>query len=145
VHFEDAKAPKQQPLPPTVEKGPGKVIPQKQKDGTDSESDSNSSDGKVTFLRKLVTTNAFTEAALQKELARKDQEFKKADFRQDDLRQKVDREKRIHFNLKVELQREQAKNEPDLTIPRNVPLGSGSLGAILDDEARADYERSKAD
>jgi hypothetical protein len=27
VHFEDAKAPKEQPLPPMVEKGPGKVIP----------------------------------------------------------------------------------------------------------------------
>jgi hypothetical protein len=29
VHFEDAKASKQQPLPPTVEKGLGKVIPEK--------------------------------------------------------------------------------------------------------------------
>jgi len=77
VHFEDAKAPKQQPLPPTVEKGPGKVIPQKQKDGTDSESDSNSSDGKVTFLRYLVTTNALTEAALQKELAKRTKSLKK--------------------------------------------------------------------
>jgi len=59
---------------------------------------------------------------LREELARKDQELKKADFRQDDLRQKVDREKRINFNLTAELQKEQAKNQPDLTIPRNVPL-----------------------
>ena len=31
VHFEEAKVTKQQPLPPTVGKGPGKVIPEKQK------------------------------------------------------------------------------------------------------------------
>ena len=73
MHFEDAKAPKQQPLPPTVEKGPGKVIPQKQKDGTDSESDSNSSDGKVTFLRKLVRAKAFTEASLKAETSEEGQ------------------------------------------------------------------------
>ena len=76
---------------------------------------------------------------MREELARKDQELKKADFRQDDLRQKVDREKRINFNLTAELQKEQAKNQPDLTIPRQVPLASGSLGAnpkthsVLDD------------
>ena len=113
-----------------------------------------SSDDKVTFNRKLVTANVFTEAALQKELARKDQELKEADFRQDNLGQKIDREKRINFNLTAERQREQAENQPDLTIPRNVPLGSRSLGAMpkanlvldgLDDQARADYERSKAD
>jgi hypothetical protein len=91
---------------------------------------------------------------LREELARKDQELKKAYFRQDDLRQKVDREKRINFNLTAELQKEQAKNQPDLPIPRNVPLALGSLGAIrktnsvldgLDDQAREDYERSKAE
>ena len=91
---------------------------------------------------------------MREELARKDQELKKAYFRQDDLRQKVDREKRINFNLTAELQKVQAKNQPDLPIPRNVPLALGSLGAIrntnsvldgLDDQARADYERSKAD
>jgi len=91
---------------------------------------------------------------LREELARKDQELKKAYFRQDDLRQKVDREKRINFNLTAELQKVQAKNQPDLPIPRNVPLALGSLGAIrntnsvldgLDDQAREDYERSKAE
>ena len=91
---------------------------------------------------------------MRKELARKDQELKKAYFRQDDLRQKVDREKRINFNLTAELQKEQAKNQPDFTIPRNVPLGSGSLGAVqrtnsvldgLDEQARNEYEQSKAD
>ena len=80
--------------------------------------------------------------------------MKKAYFRQDDLRQIVDREKRINFNLTAELQKEQAKNQPDLPSPRNVPLALGSLGAIrktnsvldgLDDQAREDYERSKAE
>jgi hypothetical protein len=80
--------------------------------------------------------------------------LKKARFRQDNLRQKVDREKGINFNLTVKLQKEQAKNQPDLTRPRNVPLGSGSLGGIpktnsaldgLDEQAKNDYERSKAD
>ena len=75
-------------------------------------------------------------------------------FRQDDLRQKVDREKGKIFNLTVKLQKEQAKNQPDLTRPRNVPLGSGFLGGIpkaksdldgLDEQARNDYEQSKAD
>ncbi len=73
--------------------------------------------------------------------------MKKANFRQDDLRQKVDREKRINFILTAELQKEQAKNQPDLTNPRNVPLAWGSLGAIQktnsvldgqDDQARED-------
>jgi hypothetical protein len=50
--------------------------------------------------------------------------------------------------------KKQAKNQPDLTIPRNVPLASGSLGAIrntnpvldgLDDQAKEDYERSRAE
>ncbi len=80
--------------------------------------------------------------------------MKNARFRQDNLRQKVDREKGINFNFTVKLQKEQAKNQPDLTRPRNVPLGSGSLGGIpktnsaldgLDEQARNDYERSKAD
>ena len=80
--------------------------------------------------------------------------MKKARFRQDNLRQKIDREKGINFNLTVKLQKEQAKNQPDLTRPRNVPLGSGSLGGIpninsvldgLDEQARNDYEHSKAD
>jgi hypothetical protein len=110
VHFEEAKVTKQQPLPPEADKGPGKVIPEKQKPGNYSDSDLDSSDDEVTFLKKLVSTNVFTEAALREELARKDQELKKADFRQDDLRQKVDREKRINFNLTAELQKEQAKN-----------------------------------
>ncbi len=153
MHFEEAKVTKQQPLPPMVEKGPGKVIPEKQKPGEESESDSgsdsDSSDDEVTFLKKLVSANAFTEAAFREELARKDQELKKADFRQDDLRQKVDREKRINFNLTSELQREQVRNQPDLTKPRNVPLDSESLGAIpktrsvlddLDQGGRANYE-----
>jgi len=99
VRFEEAKVTKQQPLPPTVEKGPGKVIPEKQKpvveSSSDSGSSSDSSDDEVTFLKKLVSANAFTEAALREELARKDQELKKGDFRQDDLRQKIDREKMI--------------------------------------------------
>ncbi len=56
--------------------------------------------------------------------------MKKVEFRQGNLRQKVDREKGINFNLTVKLQKEQAKNQPDLTRPRNVPLGSGSLGGI---------------
>jgi hypothetical protein len=51
---------------------------------------------------------------LREELARKDQEFKKADFRQDDLKQKVDRKKTINFKLTAELQKEHAKNQPDL-------------------------------
>ena len=108
MHFEETKVTKQQPLPPTVGKGPGKVIPEKQKpvveSSSDSGSSSDSSDDEVTFLKKLVSANAFTEAALREELARKDQELKKADFRQDDLRQKVEREKRINFNLTAELQ-----------------------------------------
>ena len=33
VHFKEAKVTKQQPLPPKVDKGPGKVIPEKQKPG----------------------------------------------------------------------------------------------------------------
>ena len=75
--------------------------------------------------------------------------MKKARFRQDNLRQKIDREKGINFNLTVKLQKEQAKNQPDLTRPRNVPLGSESLGGILktnsaldglDEQARNDYE-----
>jgi hypothetical protein len=75
--------------------------------------------------------------------------LKKARFRQDNLRQKIDREKGINFNLTVKLQKEQAKNQPDLTRPRNVPLGSESLGGILktnsaldglDEQARNDYE-----
>jgi hypothetical protein len=58
----------------------------------------------------------------------------------------------VHSRAK--LQREQAKNQPDLMQPRNVPLGAGSLRAILrtlpvldglDEQARRDYERSKAD
>jgi hypothetical protein len=154
VHFGDAKASKQQSLPPTVEKDLGKVIPEKRKDRTDSESDPDSSDDEVTILKKLATANAYTEAALQKEVARKDQELKKADFREDNLRQKLDRGKRINFNLTAELQKKQAKNQPDFTIPRNVPLGSGSLGAVprtnsvldgLDELARNEYEQSKAD
>ena len=119
VRFEEAKVTKQQPLPPTVEKGPGKVIPEKQKPGEESDdsgSNSDSSDDEVTFLRKLVSANAFTEATLREELARKDQELKKAYFRQDDLRQKVDREKRINFNLTAELQKEQAKNQHNILI-----------------------------
>ena len=113
-----------------------------------------SSDNKATFLKKLVNANAFTEATLREELTRKDQELKKADFRQDNLRQKVDREKRINFNLTAKLQKEQAKNHPYLTIPRNVPLVSGSLEAVpkensvldgLDEQARNEYEQSKAD
>jgi hypothetical protein len=109
---------------------------------------------KLLFLKKLVSANAFTEAALRKELARKDQELKNADFRQDDLRQKVDREKRMNFNLTAELQREQAKNQPDLTMPRNVPLAPGYLGAIskansvlnsLDEDTRDNYEQSRAE
>jgi hypothetical protein len=155
VHFKEAKVTKQQPLPPKVDRGPGKVIPEKQKpeeESDDSSSDSDSSDDEVTFLKKLVGANAFTEAALREELARKDQELKKADFRQDDLRQKVDREKMMSFNLTAELQREQAKNQPDLTMPRNVPLAPGSLGATpkansvldgLDEGARDNYERSR--
>ncbi len=60
----------------------------------------------------------------------------------------------MNFNLTAEQQKEQAKNQPDLTIPRKVPLASGSLGAIpktnpvldgLDDQAREDYERSRAE
>jgi hypothetical protein len=66
VHFGDAKASKQQSLPPTVEKDPGKVIPEKRKDRNDSESDPDSSDDEVTILKKLATANAYTEAALQK-------------------------------------------------------------------------------
>ncbi len=66
MRFEEAKVTKQQPLPPTVEKGPGKVIPEKRKPGEESESgsgsDSDSSDDEVTFLKKLVSANAFTEA-----------------------------------------------------------------------------------
>ncbi len=81
-------------------------------------------------------------------------ELKKADFRQDDLKQKVDREKRINFNLTAELQREQVRNQPDLTKPRGVPLDSESLGAIpktrsvlddLDEGSRANYEQSRAE
>jgi hypothetical protein len=152
VRFKEAKVTKQQALPPKVDKGPGKVIPEKRKpenESDDSGSNLDSSDDEVTFLKKLVSANAFTE-----ELARKDQELKKADFRQDDLRQKVVREKRMNFNLIAELQREQAKNQPDLTIPRNVPLAPGSLGATpkansvldgLDEEARDNYERSRAE
>ena len=80
--------------------------------------------------------------------------MKRAEFRQDNFRPKVDREKGRYFNLTVKLHKEQAKNQPDLTRPRNVPLGSGSLGGIpktdfvlggLDEQARNDYERSKAD
>jgi hypothetical protein len=154
VHFGNAHVSDQQPLPPSVEKGLGKVIPEKRKDRNDSESDPDSSNVKVTFLRKLVIANAFTEAALQKELARKNQELKKADFRQDNLRKKIDREKRINFNLTAELHKEQAKNQPDLTTPRNVPLGSGFLGAVpktnsvlhgLNEQARNENEQSKAD
>ena len=37
VHFEEANITKQQPLPPTVDKGPGKVIPEKQKPGKESD------------------------------------------------------------------------------------------------------------
>ena len=60
----------------------------------------------------------------------------------------------MNFNLTSELQKEQAKNQPDLTMPRNVPLAPGSLGAIpkansvldgLDDEARDNYEGSRAE
>ncbi len=40
------------------------------------------------------------------------------------------REKRINFNLTAELQKEQVRNQPDLTKPRGVPLDSESLGAI---------------
>ncbi len=76
VHFEETKVTKQQPLPPTVGKGPGKVIPEKQKpvveSSSDSGSSSDSSDDEVTFLKKLVNANAFTEAALREELARKE-------------------------------------------------------------------------
>jgi hypothetical protein len=112
VRFEEAKVTKQQPLPPKVDKGPGKVIPEKRKPEDESDdcgSNSDSSDDEVTFLKKLVSKNAFTEAALREELARKDQELKKADFRQDNLRQKVDREKRMILNLTAEHQRAQAK------------------------------------
>ena len=55
VHFEEAKVTKQQPLPPTVGKGPGKVIPEKQKpvveSSSDSGSSSDSSDDKLLFLK----------------------------------------------------------------------------------------------
>ncbi len=47
MHSEEAKVTKQQPLPPTVDKGPGKVIPEKQKpenESDDSGSNSDSSD-----------------------------------------------------------------------------------------------------
>jgi hypothetical protein len=53
VRFEEAKVTKQQPLPPTVEKGPEKVIPEKQKPGNESDdsgSNSDSSNDEVTFL-----------------------------------------------------------------------------------------------
>ncbi len=58
VRFEEAKVTKQQPLPPTVDKGPGKVIPEKRKPGEESAysgSDSDSSEDEVTFLKKLVS------------------------------------------------------------------------------------------
>ncbi len=42
----------------------------------------------------------------------------------------MDREKRINFDLAVALQREQVKNQSDLTVSRTVPLNSGSLGVI---------------
>jgi hypothetical protein len=80
VRFEEAKVTKQQALPPKVDKVPGKVIPEKQKpenESNDSCSNSDSSDDEVTLLKKLVSANAFTEAALREELARKDQELKK--------------------------------------------------------------------
>jgi hypothetical protein len=53
VRFEEAKVTKQQPLPPTVEKGPEKVIPEKQKPGNESDdsgSNSDSSNDENTFL-----------------------------------------------------------------------------------------------
>ena len=91
-----------------------------------------SSNGKATFLKKLVNANAFTEATLREELTRKDQELKKADFKQDNLRQKVDREKRINFNLTAKLQKEQAKNHPVLTLQKRTfslrVFGSSSEG-----------------
>jgi hypothetical protein len=58
VHFEEAKVTKQQPLPPKVDKGLEKVIPEKWKPGEESDdsgSDSDSSDDEVTFLKKLVS------------------------------------------------------------------------------------------
>ena len=63
MRFEEAKVTKQQPLPFKVDKGPEKIIPEKQKSGEeydDSGSNSDSSDDEVTFLKKLVSANAFT-------------------------------------------------------------------------------------
>ncbi len=56
MHFEEAKVTKQQSLPPKVDKGPGKVIPEKRKpenESDDSGSNLDSSDDEVTFLKKI--------------------------------------------------------------------------------------------
>ncbi len=54
VHFEEAKVTKQQPLPPTVEKGPGKVIPEKQKPAVESGSDSDSNFWFICFISFIL-------------------------------------------------------------------------------------------
>ena len=67
---------------------------------------------------------------LRAELEKKDKQLEQAEFWQISLQRKIDREKRINFDLSVALRREQAKNQSDFTKSRTVPFNSGSLGAI---------------
>jgi hypothetical protein len=66
---------------------------------------------------------------LREEIARKDQELKKADFRQDDLRQKVDREKRMNFNLKAELQKKTGQKSAGLNYSQKRTFSLRAFGS----------------
>jgi hypothetical protein len=120
----------QRSLPAKVGQSPGKVISIEKEKENDQESDLDSNEVEIDSLRKLVRANVFTETLLRAELAKTDKQLEQAEFWQNSLQQKIDREKRISFDLAVALQRQQVKNQSDLTVSRTVPLNSGSLGAI---------------
>ncbi len=131
VHFEEkAKEPVQQSLPTKVGQSPGEVISVEKEKENDKESDSDASEVEIDSLRKLVRAKVFTKTLLRTELAKRDKQIQQAEFWQNSLQQKIDREKRISFDLAIALRREQVKNQFDLTVSRTVPFNSGSLGAI---------------
>ena len=125
-----AKEPVQQSLPAKVSQSPGEVISLEKEKENDPESDSDSNEVEIASLRKLVRAKVFIETLLRAELAKEDKQLEQAEFWQSSLQQKIDREKRINFDLAVALQRKPVKDQLNLTVSRTVPLNSGTLGAI---------------
>ncbi len=111
VHFEEkAKEPMQQSLHAKLGQSPGEAISVEKEKENDWMSDSDSNYVEIVSLRKLVRANIFIKALLRTKLAKKDKQIEQAELKQNSLQWKIDREKRISFDLAVALQREQVKN-----------------------------------